>query len=162
MQTTGIKNKCRAIFFLLVSVVSLFSACTKTNLYDKNISIDKNGWFYGDVKKFVVSVNDTNAAYNLFINVRHTDAYPFNNLWLNITTQFPDSSTTQNKVNVNLAAPGGEWTGRCIDGICYNTVLVQTNFIFEHPGDYTFSIEQDMRMNPIVNVLDVGMRLEKF
>lgn len=139
----------------------MLAACTKSNLYDKNISIREGKWEYGDAKKFEVNIIDTASNYNLFVNVRHTDRYAFNNLWLIISTTYPDSTIRQDKVNVELSEPEGNWTGTCADGICYNSVLIQSNFTFPHKGYYVFSVEQDMRLNPITEILDVGLKIEK-
>jgi gliding motility-associated lipoprotein GldH len=155
-----IKNNFYTIF--LSCLVTALAACTKSNLYDKNISIHEGQWAYGDAKKFKVNIIDTASNYNLFVNVRHTDQYQFNNLWLIITTTYPDSSTRQDKVNVELSQTDGRWTGTCVDGICYNSVLVQTDFTFPQKGDYIFAIEQDMRMNPITEIFDIGLKIEKF
>ncbi len=143
-------------------VAILFSACEQSRVFDKNISLEKEGWFYGEQENFEVSVLDTNISYNLYINVRHTDEYPYNNLWLNMTTVFPDSTVQKNKVSVILSESNGEWTGDCVDGICFNSVLVQSNFLLPQKGKYTITLEQDMRMNPLPFILSIGVKLEKF
>lgn len=148
------------ILFIIGALV--LSACEQSRVYDKNMSIDASGWAYGERLTFEVMVNDTALTYNMFINVRHRDTYPYNNLWLDLTTQFPDSTSANSKVNVELSEPEGEWTGNCVDGICYNSVLIQKNFRFPAEGKYLFTIEQDMRMNPLPGLMDVGMRVEKF
>ena len=147
-----------ALLFLLATVFG----CEQSRVFDKNLSIGKDGWAYGDALHFEVYVNDTSYSYNMFVNVRHTDEFPYNNLWINLSTTLPDQTVTQSKVDVELSAPDGTWTGNCVDGICYNTVLIQKNFRFPKEGKYQFTLEQDMRMNPIPNVLDVGIRVEKF
>lgn len=139
----------------------VLAACTKSNLYDKNISIREGKWEYGDAKKFEVNIIDTASNYNLFVNVRHTDRYEFNNLWLVISTTYPDSSIRQDTVNVKLSEPEGKWTGICSDGICYNSVPIQSNFTFPHKGYYVFSFEQNMRINPVTEILDIGMKIER-
>ncbi|MBC8048191.1 MAG: gliding motility lipoprotein GldH [Fimbriimonadaceae bacterium] len=156
------KNNFLADTIIIFACVCAITGCTKTNLYDKNISIEKNTWMYDDAKKFEVTIIDSASIYNLFINVRHTDAYAFNNMWLRITTILPDSSRTEDKVNVQLAQDNGAWTGNCVDGVCYNSVLVMPNFTFTQTGTYTFLIEQDMRINPVTNILDIGIRIERF
>lgn len=142
--------------------ILLWTGCEQSRVFDQNISIDKEGWAYAQPLKFEVAVNDTALSYNMYINVRHTDEYPYNNLWIDLTTVLPDSSMVRSKVNVELSEPGGEWTGNCVDGVCYNAVLIQKNFRLPQKGKYTFILEQDMRMNPIPSVLDVGIRVEKF
>lgn len=149
-------------FYLFSSVlIVLLSACTKNNLYEKNISINSSGWQYGEKKIFDITILDTASVYNFYINIRHTDVYAYNNLWLNITSVLPDSSRSSEKVNVILSEPEGKWIGNCVDGICYSTILVQPGFHFKQAGDYTFEIEQDMRINPLPAILDIGIRLEK-
>lgn len=130
-------------------------------MYDKNAALPQGRWQYGDVKNFEVDIIDAASNYNLFVNVRHTDQYNFNNLWLIITTTYPDSTTRQDKVNIELSESDGNWTGTCVDGICYNSILVQSDFTFPQKGNYTFAIEQDMRINPITEILDIGLKIEK-
>lgn len=147
---------------LFILGACLLSACEQSRVYDKNMSIDAAGWAYGQPLHFEVMVNDTSFTYNMFINVRHADTYLYNNLWIDMATQFPDSTLEHNKINVLLSEPDGKWTGNCVDGICYNTVLIQKNFRFPAEGKYLFTLEQDMRMNPLPGLLDIGIRVEKF
>ncbi len=150
------------ILFLLTALNTiLISSCDKNRYYDKNITIERKGWDYGETKKFDITITDTTAAYNIYVNVRHTDDYEFKNIWLNITAIFPDSSTHENKINVELAKPDGEWIGNCVDDICYTTVLIQSNTSFQLPGNYIFEIEQDMRVKTLTNILDIGLKIEK-
>ncbi|MEZ5012992.1 MAG: gliding motility lipoprotein GldH [Chitinophagales bacterium] len=147
---------CAACCFLL------FISCDESRVYEKNLSIDKNGWSYDDDFSFTVNILDTASAYNMFVNVRHTDAYPYNNLWVKLITVFPDSTKEESKLNVFLSKPEGNWTGQCVDGMCFNTALIQKNFTFPQAGTYTFILEQDMRMDPLPYVTDIGLKVEKF
>ncbi len=139
----------------------LITACEQSRVFDNNVALNKEGWLYGEQKSFEVNINDTSISYNLFINVRHTDEYPYDNLWLKMTTIFPDSTSQQNNINVQLSEPDGQWTGICVDGICFNSVLVQNNFFLVRKGKYTFILEQDMRMNPLPYIFDIGVKVEK-
>ncbi len=152
----------RIIFLTTLICILFLNACEQSRVFDKNIAIGNNGWAYGQPLQFEVSVIDTTESYNMFINIRHTDEYPYNNLWINLTTILPDSSIVSSKVNVELSMPDGKWTGNCVDGICYNAVLIQKNFRMPQKGKYTFILDQDMRMNPVPGLLDVGIRVEKF
>jgi len=146
---------------LLVAVLLFLAGCKESRVYEKNLPVEGSGWNYGTVKSFDVHILDTAALYDMYINVRHTDAYPYQNVWLTMTTVFPDSSKQENKINIQLAEPGGKWTGDCVDGICFNTVLVQNGFHLGQSGTYTFMLEQDMRINPLPDIMDIGIKLEK-
>jgi gliding motility-associated lipoprotein GldH len=150
------------ILIIVLCIAAITSGCEQSRVFDKNIAIGKDGWFYGEPLQFEVYINDTSYSYNMFVNVRHTDEFPYNNMWMNLTTTLPDNVQKTSKIDVQLSEPDGIWTGDCIDGICYNTVLVQKNFRFPATGKYVFTLEQDMRMNPMTGLLDVGIRVEKF
>lgn len=146
---------------LIICTAFIISGCEQSRVFDKNVAIGKEGWFYGEPLLFEVYINDTAYSYNMYVNIRHTDEFPYNNMWLNLQTTLPDNTITTSKIDVPLSEPEGAWTGNCIDGICYNTVLIQKNFRFPAEGKYIFTLEQDMRMNPIPALLDVGIRVEK-
>lgn len=150
------------ILILCLAAAAGLNGCEQTRVFDKNIPVAKSGWSYDEQKRFEVNINDTLTPYNLYINVRHTDEYPYNNIWLKMTTVFPDSSIKENNLNVELSSPTGEWTGICVDGICFNSVMMQSNFAFRQKGKYTFILEQDMRLNPLPEILDIGLKVEKF
>jgi len=154
-------NNIRFIFVLPAFLV-LFFSCEESRVFDKDIAIASAGWDYDDIKTFEVNITDTVSSYNMYVNVRHTDEYPFNNIWLRITTIFPDSTKEEGRVNIQISEPGGRWTGNCADGICYNSIPIQQNFTFSELGSYTFIIQQDMRINPLPSIMNVGLKVEKF
>lgn len=150
----------RSVYILLL--LPALSSCVKNHVYDRNLPLPAAGWAYGEPRNFTVHISDTISLYNMYINFRHTDAYPYNNIWVKLKTVMPDSSVEEKQVNVILSKSSGQWTGSCIDGICYNSVLTDENIVFHQTGDYTFSLEQDMRMHILPEVMNVGIRLEKF
>ena len=77
-------------------------------------------------------------------------------------TVFPDNTIQNDNIEVVLSEKGGEWTGNCIDNVCYNSVLIRSAFTFPEPGNYTFILSQNMRINPITEIMDVGVKIEKF
>ena len=51
-----------------------------------------------------------------------------------------------------------------MDDIYEHRILLtpaRQNFYFKKPGNYAFTVEQIMREDPLQNVLDVGLRIEK-
>jgi gliding motility-associated lipoprotein GldH len=97
--------------------------------------------------------------------LRHNDKYSFNNIYLNISTRQPDQDSIQTaRYDLRLATDNEGWLPSGMDDIYEHRIqLTPTGgeFYFKKPGNYTFSIEQIMRENPLNNVLNVGLRLEK-
>ena len=56
------------------------TACDKTEVFEKNKSIPKHQWAYNLQPTFDFTITDTSALYNLYIVLRHTDAYHYNNI----------------------------------------------------------------------------------
>jgi gliding motility-associated lipoprotein GldH len=63
---------------------------------------------------------------------------------------------------VVLATDAKGWEGTGMDDIYeVRKSISAAPFSFKTSGNYTFSIQQIMRENPLRNVLNVGLRVEK-
>ena len=134
--------------------------CDKNRIYEKNISIDKYVWDSRVVAEYEVEIKDTSALYNIYVNIRHADAYPFQNIWLLVGTRFPDSTSASKRIEITLANEEGKWYGEGLGDIWDYRSMIQENAFFNAPGTYTFSIEQDMRQNPLPGIMAIGLRIE--
>lgn len=130
-------------------------------VFEKNIEIPRNAWSYDFHPSFEVNITDTAALYNIYITLRHTDAYRFSNIWLLITTQYPDQQPVTKRVELPLADAQGNWLGSGMDDIFFHRILIQQHAIFSRTGRYHFSLEQNMRQNPLLEVMSAGLRIEK-
>lgn len=92
--------------------------------------------------------------------IRHTESYHFNNLWLDITSALPGKKPQTQRLNLQLANANG-WLGTSMDDIIEQRVLLFRNPIHLAKGNYTFSLQQVMREDPLQNVLNAGIRIEK-
>ena len=148
--------------FLWVIVVGLcFAGCNKHRLLDEVRPIENHQWNYADVKSFDVEISDTAQTYSIYINLRHSFQFEWRNLWVNITTTFPNGKEYTKRVNLLLSEPDGHWYGDCLGDNCDMRLAIQQKAIFPLPGTYNFKIAQDMRQNPIGYVKSVGVCIEK-
>jgi gliding motility-associated lipoprotein GldH len=92
--------------------------------------------------------------------LRHTDAYKYNNIWLNVGLQAPGDSMRYQKLNIELATDATGWEGSGMNDIweVRKPLFVEP---LKHKGEYHFNITQIMRDNPLANVMSVGLRMEK-
>ncbi len=131
------------------------------NLFEKNVEVPQFSWDYEFVPSFDVNIVDTSSYYNLSINIRHLESYPFMNLWVQLHGSSPDGKQQKERIMLGLATPDGKWLGEGLNGVWMQTVLAKGKIKFPHKGQYTFGIEQDMRINPLPAVMNVGLKLEK-
>ncbi len=155
--------------FFIVRVLSLFviliclfsSSCNTINVYEKRVPFTNFQWNTTNKPTFTFTISDTTSYYNIFVVIRHEDAYHFNNLWLNVTTKAPGSSPVSQQLELILANNGKGWLGSGIDDIYTHRVRITNAPVKLKAGDYQFTLQQVMRENPLQSVLDAGIRVEK-
>ncbi len=150
----------KSILFLIFSL--MIGSCTQIDLFEKQAQIPSQQWFYDNVPQFTFHIQDTAATYHLYVVLRHTDLYQYNNIWLQIGSQAPGDSMKFQKLNLSLADDMKGWEGTGMDDIYEVRKNISAGGIgFKKQGDYTFSIAQIMRDNPLRYILNVGFRIEK-
>lgn len=108
-------------------------------------SVPAAGWAYGDTFEYVPSLADSVGNARLAIAVRHTDAYLYSNLWLELATPVEGTdSMTLDTVNVLLADIYGKWYGRGV-GVSYVTSDTL-------PGIYAYDKNRPARLRHIMRV----------
>lgn len=160
----SIKNISQLIF-LAFSLQLVTTSCTHIDLFEKTVTFPKHSWDNKYKPAFTFNISDTTAAYDLFIILRHNDKYNYNNIFLNVITQQPGQDSTQKaRYDLTLATDDEGWKGTGMDDIYEHRIrLTPSNqqFRFRKSGNYTFTLEQIMRENPLKNILNVGLRVEK-
>lgn len=154
----------RYLYILLLVIVS-FPACIKSPYYQKEFAVPQNAWAYNFKPSFKFEVTDTAVPYNLYFLVRHTEAYAYSNIWMWIYSKQPGDSTFQrSRIEIPLAEPSGKWLGRGMGEIWEQRMPITRNdnpMVFKRKGTYEIKLEQNMRVNPLPEVLQVGLRVEK-
>ncbi|SDE77068.1 gliding motility-associated lipoprotein GldH [Mucilaginibacter pineti] len=154
-----INTFCGAVCVILTM---LLGSCTDPkSVIDTNTAITDHNWSYVNRVKFDCKIDDEKAAYNLYMNLRVTDAYKYANLFVLIYQTAPGSKAKVTRYELKLANPDGEWLGKGSGNLYSYQVPFRTNIKFPAKGNYHFEIEQNMRDNPLHEVSDVGLRVEK-
>jgi gliding motility-associated lipoprotein GldH len=147
--------------FLLVAISCclLFCSCTKLDVFEKDTTIPQYLWAGTFKPSFGFDITDTTVQYKLFIIVRHTDAYRYDNIWLNIGSKFPGDTMSYQKLELQLGNDATGWEGNGMDDIWEVRKSIAKGAF--RAGKYTFSIAQIMREDPLPNIMSVGVRIEK-
>ena len=140
----------------------LLAGCVDRNrVIDTNEEVPNQNWTYLNKFKFDFTIDNEKATYNLYMNLRVTGNYKYSNLFVLITQTGADKKETTKRYELTLANREGEWLGKG-SGNLYNYQLrFLTNYQFSKKGAYHIYIEQNMRDNPLTEVSDVGLRVEK-
>jgi gliding motility-associated lipoprotein GldH len=145
---------------LLAAVCScLFFSCSQTGVFENNSTIPGYSWKSSFAVKGSFTISEAAANHNCYLVLRHTDAYKYSNIWLNVGLQLPGDSMRYTKMNVELATDAGGWMGTGMNDIWELRQLVLLPV--KKPGIYNYSISQAMRDDPLPAVMSAGLRVEK-
>jgi len=149
------------IFFFSI-LTCLFAACNNIDVFEKNVSIPKHQWESTFQPTIEFEIKDTTAIYNVYVVIRHTNAYRYNNIWIRATVKQPGSQQSQSQqYDLLLANDSKGWLGEGMDDIFEHRLLIQPQTRFPKAGKYQFTVQQIMRQDPLENVMNVGLRVEK-
>ncbi|MDQ6814641.1 MAG: gliding motility lipoprotein GldH [Bacteroidota bacterium] len=149
-------NKCS--FILLI--VLILTSCQTIDVYEKTTAFPLHSWKSAEKPSFTFEITDTTRLYNIFFVLRHEDAYAYNNIWVNLTLKGP-----REVVNVRREFILGNnrqgWLGSGMDDVFEHRLSFSDKPAPLHKGVYTFTLQQDMREDPLDHILNAGIRVEK-
>ena len=77
--------------------------CGKNVLLSKYTALPEEGWKTDNKLTFEVDIKDNKPYHNIFLTVRHADSYPFSNLFVFLTTTYPDGKKSVDTLECVLA-----------------------------------------------------------
>jgi len=150
--------------FFAAYLFCVCAGCLRAPYYQKEASIPQYAWTYAFKPSFAFDITDTESTYQPYFLIRHSQAYPYANIWMWVYIKSPvDSIPKKERVNIVLAEPGGKWLGRGMGEIYEQRIRIEfsDSLKFNHKGTYTVSMEQNMRINPLPDIMNVGFSLVK-
>ncbi len=157
-----IKIRFLALLFIIISIIS----CDNKQLFDEYKTVP-GSWEASDIMQFVLPELDSIKQYNLFINVRNTNEYPYSNLFLISKMRFPNGKIVTDTLEYEMAQPNGDWLGTGFTDTKENKLWYKEGVRFYEKGVYTIELQHAMRKNGEVNgirslegITDIGFRIE--
>ncbi|MEA1786676.1 gliding motility lipoprotein GldH [Arenibacter sp. GZD96] len=155
------------VFCMLFIGLGMLS-CNKDLVFSEYKNTENGVWDRNNAIQFQFSDLDTTAAYNLFINIRNDDSFPYRNLFLIAELDFPNGQTMRDTLEYEMALPNGQWLGKGRGNLKESKLWFKENIVFPSSGVYTLEISQAMRhlgqINGVVQlkgITDVGFQIEK-
>lgn len=146
---------------LLAGVIVTMVSCRQMEVFEKDTSIPDYQWASDFAATGTFNIADTISSYNLYLVLRHTDAYNYNNIWLNVGLQSPGDTLSFQKADLSLGNDATGWEGTGMNDIWEVRKPLALNKRFKKAGLYHFSIFHIMRDNPLPAVMSAGLRVEK-
>jgi len=157
--TNLLRNKKPGFLLGLLVIVSLFASCTN-DVIDNNIEVPERKWTYRNHISAPFEIKDNTKAYHIYFKLRHTADYKYSNIF--ILAHFKNGNKVVSKrYQYKLAKNDGEWLGSGSGNIFSYVFPLQTNYRFPRNGKFEIEIEQNMRDNPLTEIVDLGVLVEE-
>ena len=137
-----------------VAVMIAVASCVRKIEYSEYRNVDGAGWEYGDTLVYEAALGDSVQRGDLALVVRHSDAYAYSNIWLEIDTDSRDSIAADT-FDIELADIYGNWHGRGL-GLSYQCVDTVLRGI-ELRDSSRITVRHIMRLETLPNIEQVGV-----
>ena len=147
--------------FYAICLTVILASCDSNGIYHQFVPIDESGWHKDVAAEFAVPITDTASLYNVIINIRNQNNYPYQNLYLFVYSVTPAGKVDGDTLNCILANNQGRWEGKGIGATSTLPIMYMPAVKFPQQGVYTFRIMQGMREDILEGISDIGLRVEK-
>jgi|GEM_PF-164690 len=148
---------------ILLFIIALFCySCQNENIYQNAGTIPSSGWATDQPFYFQDSIPFSapeNIGYE--IDIRHSNIYPYQNIWLYIQTKSSDGETRSDSINWQLSGKNGRWLGKGW-GSLYNVSYRLPNLVIKKSTQkrwFQIKIEHGLRDQILTGIEDIGIRL---
>jgi len=153
----------RSAFFKLFIFIAMILAnvsCSHKEVFFEYHSFTNAEWNRDDKAVFNVKIEEKAQPYDVSIELRNNDDYPFSNLWLFVDFKMPNGKSRTDTIGTDLADIYGKWYGKGLS--LYNlSIPYETSILFPDTGTYVYSVRQGMRIDPLKGITDIGLKVSK-
>lgn len=136
-------------------------SCSQDVIYDQTIEVKSASWEKNELARFDCEIEDTLTNYRFILNLRHNIDYKYSNLFLFMNTTYPNGNKGRDTIEIIMAEKSGKWLGSGWGEIKDLSVPLIENIRFPLKGNYTFQLQQAMRIDTLSGIENIGIRIEK-
>ena len=145
---------------LFLTLPFVLAACGSNYLYESTQDIPGDRWLYRDTLNFAFEVRDTTTRYNFYVDFDYKPDYKFQNIYLKLSTRYPNGKRLTKVRSFNLFDEQGASLGKCSSSQCHLRASLQDNAFFNQMGPHTVTIEQYMRTDSLDGLHTLGIAVE--
>lgn len=148
------------IIFVFLSLFLL--VCCNTNTESSYSVFEEDSWHADSIITLSHSVVDTITKQNLYLKIRHTTDFEYQNIFL-----FVDFQEKRDTIEVTLSEKNGKWLGRGFGDIKEVEYCFAKDIIFNSKKTSNVTVEQAMRYGdqPVITnlkgIIALGINIKK-
>lgn len=157
----NLRNSLIFIFF-----VGFLFSCDKKRIFDHYETVG-SAWNKNQTVSIKLPEIDSTKNYNLFINLRANNDFPYSNLFLIVSLEQPDGFTKVDTLEYEMANAEGKLLGDGFSDVKESKLVYKENNRFKFAKNNTIHIKQAVRQSGKVTgiekldgITEVGFRIE--
>ncbi|MBK9109298.1 MAG: gliding motility lipoprotein GldH [Saprospiraceae bacterium] len=132
-------------YFFSALCVLLLQACTSETIFQQKYKLDHHSWKTEQVLVFNWDIKDTTLLFDIELEIDHDADFRFQNQYIKAKTKFPDSTTKEQILSLELFDDTGRPYGNCVSSTCKTPILLQSRIKFQKSGTYQLQLSQNGR-----------------
>lgn len=153
-------RRCKQLVVSSLLMLFLFACSNNNEFYYEFHSFESASWDESFICEFEVVIEDTVSLYDVLIEVRNNNNYPYRNLWLFVDFKTPEGKVRSDTLNCELADEFGKWYGKGLS-LFDQDLPYDLAVSYPNTGTYKYSIRQGMREKELQGITDVGIKIRK-
>lgn len=151
----------RKSYFIFIFFACLITSCRQPFVPEKTVAFSRQEWASANKVRVNIDIADTNSLYNIFVVIRHTTAFKYNNLLLDYALISPSRDTAA-AMSLNLLLGDKQhWYGDMLGEIVETRVKVNNQPQRLKAGSNVFTLQQFMPDDVLKDILNAGICVEK-
>lgn len=142
---------------VLITTFILFS-CDSGTVFEQYRPIENGIWGIDEEYYFTCRITDARQAYDISLNIRNNNLYPYQNLWVFWQEEQPGNILVRDTLECMLADDFGKWYGKGVS-LFESSFPLRTAYHFPDTGSYTFSFRQGMRTEQLKGIQEIGVKI---
>lgn len=145
-----------------ILMITFLLSCNTGKIYEEhNTNFPKFRWDKSNVVEFNPEITDTASNYEITVALRHIFGFNLKSIKIDFEIISPSGEKSLNEYLLSFYNDQGDLLSACAGDFCDFEQLIEDNFKFKETGAYQINIYHRMDVNPIPNIMEVGLIIEK-
>ncbi len=140
-----------SMIFLCGTILATIG-CQPAPYYSTDLIIENGNWSQAEELVGTFEIVDTISRYDLYLDLDHSTDYRYENIYLQIETQFPHKAAVTQVLPIDIANKKGQWYGKCGSKSCKLRVVLRDKTKFDALGSYQIKISQHSREGQLAGI----------
>lgn len=153
-----------SLLFILMGIFII--SCDEKSVFDEYKSVG-NTWNKDSIVSFTLPKLDASKKFNMYVNVRDNNDFPYSNLFLIVSLEQPNKNVKVDTLQYQMADVDGSLLGNGFSDVKENKLFYKGNQSFTQKGIYKIHIQQAVRQTgkivgdkELKGITEVGFRIE--